>query len=191
VNAPEIHENHLPYISRLECRPLELIDLVVIHCTELPDLVMARQYGQRIRYPDSGTGNSGHFYIDRTGRIEQWVPRHRVAHHVRGFNGRSLGIELDNNGRYPDWFESRSQIMTEGYTLPQINSLVSLLLRQSAELPNLEWIAGHESLDTSQVQASDNPDLLVKRKTDPGPLFPWKDLLRHIGLERFFHEQGS
>jgi N-acetylmuramoyl-L-alanine amidase len=185
VNEPAIHQHHLPYVSRLERRPFESIDLVVIHCTELPDLATARNYGERTHYPKTGTGNSGHFYLEQTGRIEQWVPGNRVAHHVRGFNERSLGIELDNKGRYPNWFDSRSQIMTEPYPLPQMNSLVGLLLQLSAELPNLEWIGGHESLDSSQVPASDNPALLVQRKKDPGPLFPWEELLRNIKLERF------
>ena len=184
MNEPVIHQVHLPYLSSLEHRPLETIDLVVIHCTELPDLATARDYGQRIHYPETGSGNSGHYYLERNGRIEQWVPLQRIAHHVRGFNERSIGIELVNNGRYPDWFNSRKQVMTDTYSLPQINSLVKLLLKLSSELPNLEWITGHESLDTSQIPASDNPEILVCRKRDPGPLFPWTKLLSAISLER-------
>jgi len=180
-----IHQNHLSYVSSLEHRPVNSIDLVVIHCTELPDLATARDYGQRIHYPETGTGNSGHYYIERNGRIEQWVPPERIAHHVRNFNERSVGIELDNNGRYPDWFDSRKQVMTDAYPLPQINNLVKLLLKLSVELPKLKWITGHESLDTSQIQTSDNPELLVNRKMDPGPLFPWNKLLPAINLERF------
>ena len=42
------------------------VDLVVIHCTELPDLAIAREYGERVLH-DNGSGNSGHFYIDRDG----------------------------------------------------------------------------------------------------------------------------
>ena len=55
----------LPYVAALATRPVESIDLVVIHCTELPDLAMARQFGESIHYQASRTGNSGHFYIDR------------------------------------------------------------------------------------------------------------------------------
>ena len=179
-----IDENHLPYVSGLEPRSFDSIDLVVIHCTELPDLVTARDYGQRIHYPETGTGNSGHYYVERNGRIEQWVPLQRTAHHVKGFNERSIGIELVNNGRYPDWFDSRRQVMTDPYPMTQIDSLVRLLQKLSAELPKLKWIAGHESLDTSQIQASDNPELFVCRKMDPGPLFPWDQILRAINLER-------
>ena len=37
-----VHVDPLPYEARLEARPLSQVDLVVIHCTELPDLAMAR-----------------------------------------------------------------------------------------------------------------------------------------------------
>ena len=62
----------LPYENRLERRALEQIDLVVIHCTELPDLAMAREYGERILHA-SGTGNSGHYYVDRDGSVHVYV----------------------------------------------------------------------------------------------------------------------
>ena len=184
MNEPAIHENHLPYVSSLESRSEESIDLVVVHCTELPDLATAREYGQHIHYPETGTGNSGHFYIEQNGRVELWVPPDRVAHHVRGFNERSIGIELDNNGRYPHWLDSNWQVLTDEYPLTQINSLVKLLHKLCTELPGLKWIAGHESLDTSQVRASNNPELFVYRKMDPGPLFPWSKLLSAIDLQQ-------
>ena len=180
-----INPDHLPYVSRLESRKPSDINLVVIHCTELPDLSTAREYGEKEIYPDSGTGNSGHFYIEQKGAVEQWVPLDRVAHHVRGYNKRSIGIELDNKGRFPGWFDSRRQQMTEPYGLAQLNSLTGLLIQLCAELPSLRWIAGHETLDTSQVPATDDPELLVYRKRDPGPMFPWEDLMRLIELDSF------
>ncbi len=183
VNVSDITDNPLPYAERLEHRDGDSIDLVVIHCTELPDLETAREYGERIMYPESATGNSGHFYIGRSGRIEQWVPLNRVAHHVRGYNERSVGIELVNRGRHPEWFDSRCQVMTEPYPLAQLNSLIGLVLLLKHELPGLTRISGHENLDRSLVAATDKPELLVYRKKDPGPLFPWKELLPVVGLE--------
>jgi hypothetical protein len=63
---PSIRVWPLPYEDRLPQRPDAQVDLVVIHCTELPDLAMAREYGERVLY-ESGAGNSGHYYIDRDG----------------------------------------------------------------------------------------------------------------------------
>ena len=172
----------LSYAASLQHRNLETIDLVVIHCTELPDLAMARTFGERVVYKRSGTGNSGHYYLDRDGRAEEWVPPDRVAHHTRGFNERSIGIELVNSGRYPDWFDSRHQRMTEPYGSRQIQALIALLLALQHDLPSLRWMAGHESLDTAEVVSSDSPDILVRRKQDPGPLFPWDTVVGSVDL---------
>lgn len=173
----------LPYEDKLEARPLDRIDLVVIHCTELPDLAMAREYGERILHA-SGTGNSGHYYVDRDGSVHVYVRPERVAHHVRGYNPRSVGIELVNTGRYPNWLATGSQTMQEPYTAAQIASLGALLADLQRELPALRFIAGHEDLDTACEPASDDPDVLVRRKMDPGPLFPWDEVLLSTSLQR-------
>jgi N-acetylmuramoyl-L-alanine amidase len=181
---PAIVRRPLPYAASLQHRSSETIDLVVIHCTELPDLAMAREFGERVVYEKSGTGNSGHYYLDRDGRVEEWVPSDRIAHHTRGFNERSIGIELVNNGRFPDWLDSRNQRMTEPYGARQIQALVGLLLMLQHDLPSLHWVAGHESLDTAKVPSSDLPDVLIRRKRDPGPLFPWDTVIKSVGLWR-------
>ena len=102
----------LPYANQLIERRVEDVDLVVIHCTELPDLATAREYGERVLYAETGTGASGHYYIDRDGSIVRYVPPQRTANHTRGYNPRSVGIELVNTGRYPDWLDSRRQVKT-------------------------------------------------------------------------------
>ena len=173
----------LPYAEKLDARPLDGVDLVVIHCTELPDLAMAREYGERVLY-DAGTGNSGHYYIDRDGAVSQWVPHERIAHHVRGCNARSIGIELVNTGRYPDWLDSRRQAMAEPYPDVQVDALLALLAQLAGELPSLRFIAGHEDLDLATVPASDDPSRSVNRKRDPGESFPWPRVLRAVSLER-------
>ena len=174
----------LPYVERLQPRDVADIDLVVIHCTELPDLATTREYGERVMHPASGTGNSGHFYIDRDGSVHGWVGVERVAHHVRGYNPRSVGVELVNRGRYPDWLDSNHQVMDEPYPEVQIDALIALLQTLQAQLPALELIAGHEDLDTDQVEASDDPALRVFRKRDPGPMFPWERVLQAVPLRR-------
>ena len=177
-----IHQWPLPYAGYLDERDCDDVDLLVIHCTELPDLETARQYGEKIHYPDSGTGNSGHFYIDRVGGIEQWVDIERIAHHVRSYNRRSIGIELVNAGRYPHWHHSDCQQMTETYPHAQLNALKRLLGHLENGCPALRFISGHEELDREMLPASDRPGVMVRRKCDPGPLFPWDHILASTGL---------
>jgi N-acetylmuramoyl-L-alanine amidase len=180
---PAIHVWPLPYAERLSQRPDAQIDLVVVHCTELPDLAMAREYGERVLY-ESGAGNSGHYYIDRDGSVQLYVHPGRIAHHCRGYNERSIGIELVNTGRYPDWLDSRHQEMREAYPRAQLEALLGLLESLRRSLTGLRWIAGHEDLDTTQVPASDDASVQVPRKRDPGPQFPWAEVLAASGLER-------
>jgi len=180
---PAIHDQPLPYVAKLPERPAAAVTLVVIHCTELPDLATAREYGEKVLY-DSGAGNSGHYYIARDGTVYRYVPGTRVAHHVRGWNPQSIGIELVNTGRYPDWFDSRRQTMTEPYATAQTAALRALLAQLRSEFPNLHQSAGHEDLDTARVAASDDPTKTVPRKLDPGPLFPWGEVLEGSGLAR-------
>ena len=179
-----VHEAPLPYAARLQSRPEAQVDLVVIHCTELPDLATAREFGERVLYEATGTGNSGHYYIDRDGTVHRWVDAGHVAHHTRGYNARSIGIELVNTGRYPLWLDAEHQAMDEPYTDAQVAALVGLLQALQDELPSLRFIAGHEDLDTTEVEANDDPTRRVRRKRDPGPLFPWQRVLGSIGLER-------
>jgi len=183
----ERYIKHVPlsYADRLESRSLDDVDLVVLHCTELPDLKTAREFGERIHYEDTRTGNSGHFYIDRSGSLESWVDPERVAHHTRGFNDRSVGIELSNRGRWPDWLHSGKQQMTEDYPQQQLDALSWLLDELESQLGHLRWIAGHEQLDRGMVPASDSPSTMVYRKRDPGPMFPWKQLLSSSRLKAF------
>ena len=183
MTALAIHRDHLPYAEALASRSFASIDLAVIHCTELPDLAKSRAFGAEIHYTASGTGNSGHYYIEQSGRVEEWVPLDRVAHHVRGYNERSVGIELVNRGRFPNWLDSREQRMTEPYPETQIAGLINLLAALELRLPSLRWIAGHEALDISRVESSDAPTMKVYRKRDPGMLFPWADVLAATALE--------
>lgn len=184
VPAIAVIDAPLPYVGKLQARPLAQVELVVLHCTELPDLATAREYGERVLYPDSGTGNSGHYYIDREGGIQCWVEPGRVAHHVRGYNERAIGIELVNTGRWPRWLDAGHQAMEEAYPEAQVDALLGLLRHLQARLPSLRGIAGHEDLDREEVAATDDPARRVRRKRDPGPMFPWESVSGAITLAR-------
>ncbi len=175
----EIHP--LPYEHLLDERPQRQIELMVIHCTELPDLATARSYGERIHYA-SGTGNSGHYYVDRDGNTYQWVKPESIAHHTKGHNQQSIGIELVNTGRHPNWHHSEHQQPTEAYPDKQIDGLIALINHLHRSIPSLKHIAGHEDLDTSLMPASNDPKLQVRRKIDPGPLFPWQYVMQNTQL---------
>ncbi|HVR80959.1 MAG TPA: N-acetylmuramoyl-L-alanine amidase [Luteimonas sp.] len=182
--TPPVLIDPLPYALKLDVRPLSQIDLVVIHCTEVPTLQLSREYGERVLYAGSGTGNSGHYYIDRDGSVVLYVRPDRIANHVRGYNPRSVGIELVNTGRYPYWRDAKHQAMNEPYPEAQIAALIQLLQQLRTELPTLHWIAGHEDLDTETETAVDDPAVLVPRKRDPGPLFPWPRVMESVSLTR-------
>ena len=177
----DILQRKLSYNTRLTQRELADINLLIIHCTELPDLATAREFGEKILYK-SKTGNSGHYYIDRDGHLEQWVDLNRVAHHVQGHNQNSIGIELVNTGRYPHWYHSDHQNVTEPYPHAQIRALVKLINKLTNELPQLKHIVGHSDLDQRQIPAENNPHALVARKIDPGPLFPWQNVMQNTRL---------
>ena len=167
----------LPYNDNLEKRDVHTIDMIVLHCTELPGLKEARQYGERILYKKSGTGNSGHYYIDRDGQVYRYVKDDRVAHHARQYNHRSIGIEIVNRGRYPHWFHSNHQVPTEEYTPEQIQSVIKLLLYLKEKYPGISTLKRHSDVDVEKIAAEDNPGILIRRKIDPGPLFPWEKVL--------------
>jgi len=178
-----VTQRFLSYAERLDRRDPEHIVRVVIHATELPDLSAAREYGERIHYPESATGNSGHFYIDRDGSIEHWLPLDRIAHHVRDHNADSIGIELVHRGRWPDWYASNNQHWQDAWPEPQLRALILLLTKLREQLPGLRFIVGHDALDRSLVPASDDASIEVRRKLDPGPNFPWPRIWTESGLE--------
>ena len=176
----QLHRTPVAYESRLDSRPLEQIDLLVVHCTELPGLELAREYAERVVYAGSQTGACGHFYVGKGGELFEYVDMRRIANHCVAFNPRSIGIELDNLGRYPDWLHARHQQFDDPYPDSQIEALLQLIESLRPQLPRLRWIAGHQELDTREVEASDDPDLRVCRKLDPGRLFPWDTVLRRL-----------
>jgi len=171
----------LPYNDKLEIRDLSTIEMVVIHCTELPDIDSARVYGEKIHY-DSGTGNSGHYYIGKSGKTYQWVTDNHIAHHVKDNNQKTIGIELDNLGRYPHWHQTNHQIMHDDYPDTQIKSLIKLLKTLKKNIPSLKYICGHEDLDTRLIKSDNEKSIYIRRKMDPGKMFPWSKVMKKINL---------
>lgn len=181
---PHVMDNKLPYWAKLNARTTEELNMIVIHATELTDMAEAREYGERVLYEESGTGASGHYYIDRDGSIQQYVPDNRIAHHTSGWNSKTLSVELINLGRYPNWYHSDHQVMQEPYTEAQIEALIALTNRLTSEYPSIKYTQGHEDLDTRMIAAENDPNKQVPRKMDPGKHFPWDRYLAGTGLRK-------
>lgn len=178
-----IKDHKLPYWQKLGERDTSELNMVVIHATELSDMAEAREYGERVLY-ESGTGASGHYYIDRDGTIEQYVPDNRIANHTSGWNTKSLSIELINLGRYPNWYHSDHQVMQEPYPDAQIEALIILVNEFKNSYPSIKYTQGHEDLDTRKVPSDNDANILVDRKMDPGEYFPWARFLAAVDLKK-------
>ena len=173
------------YDKRLDNRSTTSIELIVVHCTESPDLNSALEAAEEVKYKTSGTGDVAHYYIDRKGGIVQIVGNDRVANHTTGHNPASIGIELVNRGRFPNWHGSKHQVMSEPYTDAQIRSLTQLVLHLKKIMPSIQKIAGHDELDLRMVPATDDPSIQVRRRVDPGPMFPWDKIISAVQLSRW------
>ena len=146
------------------------IELVVIHAISLPP----GEFGTGLvadffanRLPADGhpffaeiadLRVSAHYFIDRQGGIDQFVPEEKRAWHagVSCFGGRencndfSLGIELEGDDRHP-------------FADAQYDSLNWLLADLRRRYP---WLA--------REQVVGHADIAPGRKTDPGPFFDWR-----------------
>lgn len=153
--------------------PAQAVDLIVVHSISLPpgefggDAVHrlftntldwdAHPYYQGIR----GLQVSSHFFIDRRGKLWQFVDCDLRAWHAgqSAYRGRSqcnddsIGIELEG-------LEGLS------FEAAQYETLASLCLDIAQRYP-IEHIAGHEHIAPG-------------RKQDPGPGFDWKHLQRML-----------
>ena len=153
----------------------EPIDLVVIHSTGGPTCdggtgkpiwVGAGTLDENLRSIEAHPVLGIHYMIDRDGTTRASVPEEQVAHHVFRLSGRSIAIELINDGNgvdpYPD---------------PQLSSLVELLrdIKQRRGLTR-DGIKRHSDLDHAMLPC----DRSQKRKVDPGAAFPYEIILDRV-----------
>lgn len=175
-----VNQRLLPFVSRLTEREADDVQVLVLHATEEPGLEDARRLAER-----SGEQVSAHYYVDRGGLVQEWVPITRVARHARGHNQHSIGVELVNLGRFPDHFSSSGQIPTEPFPEAQVLALEDLITELCQRCPQLADIKAHSELELRVVPASDDPSLRVSRRIDPGPMFPLDRVRRHFSRERY------
>jgi N-acetylmuramoyl-L-alanine amidase len=170
-----INDRLLPWYSNLSGRNLREITTVVLHATEIPQLDAAWDFALR-SVDEDGVGVCGHLYIERNGACFRFVPLDRIANHARGYNKRSIGIELINAGRYPNHFDSRYQEPSEDFPEAQITALKIVLRGLKKTIPSLAELVRHSDIDQEMVPSSDDSDHYVRRRIDPGPRFPWNEI---------------
>ena len=142
-----------------------VIDMLVLHYTGMKT---ADEALARLCDPEAKV--SAHYTIGRDGRVFAHVPEARRAWHAgvsywageKNVNGRSIGIELVNPGH------------EFGY-VPFAEAQIAALIDLSKAILSRHPIPAARVLGHSDVAPA--------RKTDPGELFPWKQLAEFgIGL---------
>ncbi len=153
----------------------QAIDMVVIHSTGGPTCdagtgkpiwVGAGTLAENIRKIEADPKLGIHYMIDRDGTLRASVPEDEVANHVFHYSGRSIGIELINNGDGLDPFPDA-----------QLASLVKLLrdIKQRRGITR-DGIKRHSDLDHALLSC----DRTQRRKVDPGAAFPYKSILDRV-----------
>ncbi len=157
------------------------VEEIIIHATGGPSCqggrVVFSPAGdvQRMkRFFEASPHVSIHYIVDRDGTVASSVPEDEIAAHTIGRNDGSIGIELINAGDGLD-----------PYPAAQIDALARLVhaSRTRWSIP-LAAVKGHAELDQTTFLCAGRS---VRRKQDPGPLFPW-DRLR---LELLSAEAGA
>jgi N-acetyl-anhydromuramyl-L-alanine amidase AmpD len=153
----------------------EPIDLVVIHSTGGPTCdgetgkpiwIGAGTLDENLRHIEAHAVLGIHYMIDKDGTTRASVPEEQVAHHVLRLSGRSIAIELVNEGNGLD-----------PYPAPQLTALVELLrdIRQRRRITR-DGIRLHSDLDQTRLPCYRTQ----KRKVDPGAAFPYQLILDRV-----------
>lgn len=119
------------------------------------------------RFFERSSSVSIHYIVGPDGEVARSVPEDEVAFHPRDQNEDSIGIELINAGDGE-----------EPYPQAQVDALVKLVasIRRRWNIP-LSAVKGHEDVDRSTFVCGGEE---VRRKQDPGPLFPWDRVRRNL-----------
>jgi N-acetyl-anhydromuramyl-L-alanine amidase AmpD len=151
------------------------IDMVVIHSTGGPTCdaatgkpiwVGAGTIEENLRNIEANPNLGIHYMIDRDGTLRASVPEDRMANHVFHYSGRSIAIELINDGDGHDPFPEA-----------QLTSLVKLLrdIRQRRGIAR-DGVKRHSDLDHARLPC----DRTQRRKVDPGAAFPYESILDRV-----------
>jgi N-acetylmuramoyl-L-alanine amidase len=154
------------------------VDAIIIHSLGGPDC----RDGRRVYRTIDGDARawmatfnrlpivSIHYLIDRDGGVEAGVPESIAATHAVGWNQRSIGIELVNNGDGVDPFPAA-----------QVQALARLVAAIRVRHPAItpQRILRHSDVDQSTFPAARYGESCTsqRRKLDPGEAFPWAEFV--------------
>ncbi|MGE0816639.1 MAG: N-acetylmuramoyl-L-alanine amidase [Vicinamibacterales bacterium] len=151
------------------------VDAVIVHSLGGPDCADGRRFYRTVEGDAASwmaTFNrlpivSIHYVIGRDGQVAAGVPEAVAAAHATGWNQRSIGIELVNNGDGVDPFPA-----------VQVEALVTLVRGILARHPDVTpaRILRHSDVDRSTFPeaAFGRACTAFRRKEDPGAAFPWE-----------------
>jgi hypothetical protein len=163
----------VPAEARKHGPPREMpIDLIVIHSTGgptcdattgLPIWVKAGMLEDDLRTIEAHPTLGIHYMIDRDGTVRSSVPEDQVAYHVYTHSGRSIAIELINDGDGVDPFPEAQ--------LRATTLLIQDIARRRAI--SRDGVKSHSDLDHGRMTC----DKTKRRKVDPGAAFPFQRVL--------------
>jgi N-acetylmuramoyl-L-alanine amidase len=168
-------QGNIAYARKSGSPRTEPITMIVLHSTggptcdaktNKPIWVSAGAMEENMRLIESHPKLGIHYMIDRYGAVRASVPESQVAHHVLTYNGRSIAIELINDGDGRDPFPEA-----------QLGALAKLLHDIVARRGILrEGIKRHSDLDRAMMSC----DKTQRRKVDPGAAFPYEATLDRV-----------
>jgi N-acetyl-anhydromuramyl-L-alanine amidase AmpD len=173
-----VSEGHARSDGPLRNRP---VDAIIIHSLGGPDCKDGRVFFKTIEGSAADWAAffaklpsvSAHYFVGRDGAVVPLMPEDRVAVHASGWNRRSIGIELVNNGDGIDPFPDA-----------QMTALLTLVrdLRRRHPAIRIENVRRHSDIDHSTFPAAKHGAACTsfRRKFDPGHAFPWDRFLRAL-----------
>ena len=149
---------------------------IVIHSTGGPACSPKQAFqsgtlNSNIKHFKAESGKVGiHYIVDKDGTIAQMVPEDHIAYHVVGYNAKSIGIELINNGNGQDPFPPE-QIHALEFLLGDLLSRYSL---------GPESVVAHADLEKRHYTCGTVD--AGPRRVDPGSNFPWQEIRAYLSL---------
>jgi N-acetyl-anhydromuramyl-L-alanine amidase AmpD len=163
----------MPAEARKHGPPREVpIDMIVIHSTGgptcdattgMPIWVKAGALEEDLRTIEAHPTLGIHYMIDRDGTVRSSVPEDQVAYHVFTHSGRSIAIELVNDGDGVDPFPEAQ--------LRAVTALIQDIAGRRAI--SRDGVKRHSDLDHGRMAC----DKAKRRKVDPGAAFPFDKVL--------------